>query len=154
MELTYSTRRVVIAALTLAALTISVPFLANRLNAKATVIPASRVHQSHHASNETEEFHGFVESLPSYRAIEASLEQLATNSANILKAASKNDDESLSLAALEYRTSLRQVGDNFATLADRVGRDRAEAAFEELVHMDVGFDWTLDELVLGTQTQE
>ena len=155
MEQSYSTKRVVIVAITLATLAVSVPFLANRLNARATrYVPISRTHRSSPPTNDTEEFYGFVKSLPSHSALVASLEALANDSTGVLQAAAMNDAELLSLAVGEYRTTLSQVGNNFTTLVDRIGRDRAEAALEEIVTATMDSAWPLKELVLSTQTQE
>ena len=153
MEHGYSTKRVVITGITLAALTISVPFLANRLKARRSN-PFSPTQETRRSSAKTEEFYGFVESLPSYRALQASLEDLATDTTKVLKAAAKNDAESLSLVVHDYRTSLREASGNFAMLSDRIGRHRAEAAFEELVVMEMESDLRLDELILPKTTQE
>jgi len=151
MEQSYSTKRVVIVAMTLATLAISVPFLANRLNARATRnVLNSHSPRSPPPTNDTEEFYGFVESLPSHSALVASLEELASDSTGVLQAAARNDAELLSLAVGEYQTTLRQVGSNFDTLVDRIGRDRAE----EIVVATMNFEWPLKDLVLSTQTQE
>lgn len=150
----HSPTRLVVTALVLAALSVSVPFLANRLRAKGTRFsPGSPQHQRRTSTDETDDFFGFVASLPSYQALAASLRELTAASSELLTAAGTDDPEAPAIDVRHFRDSLRRTTDHFEALRDRVGRERAEAAFEQLSDR-LELDGNLSELILGAKPKE
>lgn len=144
-----TSNRSIIALIVLAAMSVSVPFLAQRLNAKAVRggIRSDSAALRQDASAAEEDFFDFVETLPTHQELRESIDVLAMAGPHLLKTAARGDTEAISTAGEEYRQAMQRVRDSYKKLADRVGQDRAEMAFDELLtYLEADPYWAFTDL--------
>jgi len=127
----YSTRRLAIGVVILLLLCGSVPFLAARLRAKGPSFRTVPTTGWNREFDEEADFYEFVNSLPSFQTLQATLDELANVSRKLLRTASSENEESLPLIAADYRKLIHRARDEFAVLASRIGEDRAVNVLNE-----------------------